>query len=352
MIKLIIFTAIASLAVLAQWLCMNEVNGIRAIYQWPSVRAFLAFMNPLASLMAAEESVKLVVAVVSRLEHFEQRAMIRNTWKKLKSPETAFFFVMPEHPCPIDPQWRSQENECDPWKVQVLPTLVNEQVVNKPFRIIPTGKKVGSNKPGLAKDGLGFRIKFPVAIQQLGLSKRALLLLSSASQMNGNLTVEILDTFNQEIVLQAQYSKQDLSIPSDDGFIYKKVDEENLHRDFEGILRIRPDAHWPSQKAKELSCTIDWNKIFGEDGPVMWTSSYTQNIAKPSLQNFCPLATMIYSIPDILELRQICSAVETQNKCQVSKNLKTEIFPLQEMKDRIFKSIPHFSGEQKQKYHC
>ena len=321
MIKLIIFTAIASLAVLAQWLCMNEVHGIRAIYQWPSVRAFLAFMNPLASLMAAEESVKLVVAVVSRLEHFEQRAMIRNTWKKLKSPETAFFFVMPEHPCPIDPQWRSQENECDPWKVQVLPTLVNEQVVNKPFRIIPTGKKVGSNKPGLAKDGLGFRIKFPVAIQQLGLSKRALLLLSS-----GNLTVEILDTFNQEIVLQAQYSKQDLSIPSDDGFIYKKVDEENLHRDFEGILRIRPDAHWPSQKAKELSCTIDWNKIFGEDGPVMWTSSYTQNTAKPSLQNFCPLATMIYSIPDILELRQICSAVETQNKCQVRKNLITEIF--------------------------
>ena len=162
MIKLIVFTALASLAVLAQWLCMNEVHGLRAIYQWPSVRAFLAFMNPLAALMGTEESVKLVVAVVSRLENFERRSMIRSTWKKLKSGDTSFFFVMPEHPCPIDPQWRYKESECDSWKVQVLPTMVNEQVVNKPYRIIPIGKKVGSTRPGLAKDGLGFRIKFPI----------------------------------------------------------------------------------------------------------------------------------------------------------------------------------------------
>ena len=80
------------------------------------------------------ESAKLVVAVVSRLEQFERRSAIRKTWKKLKNPETGFFFVMPELPCPIDPEWRTKESECVSWQVQVLPNLVNNQAPNKPFR--------------------------------------------------------------------------------------------------------------------------------------------------------------------------------------------------------------------------
>ena len=40
-------------------------------------------------------------------------------------------------------------------------------------------------------------------------------------------------------------------------------------------------------------------------------------MAKPSFQNFCPQMTFIYNIPDLLELKQLCIAVETQNKCQV-----------------------------------
>ena len=128
-----------------------------------------------------------------------------------------------------------------------------------------------------------------------------------------------MDASNKEVVLHAAYSAADLHDLSDDGFIYKKIDEENFHRGFEGLLRIRPNENWQkTNPTQDLKCNIDWNKIFGEDGPVIWTSSFVQNVAKPSAQNFCPLVTMIYNIPDILELRQICSAVETQNKCQVS----------------------------------
>merc|ERR1711935_828626 len=90
---------------IAQWLCMTEVDGIRAIFQWPSVSAFIAYLNPL-SIQEKHSAAKLVVAVLSRLEHFERRKVIRSTWKKLKNPDTSFFFVMPEQPCPIDPSWR------------------------------------------------------------------------------------------------------------------------------------------------------------------------------------------------------------------------------------------------------
>ena len=43
---------------------------------------------------------------MSRLDHFDERSAIRKTWKKLKNAETSFYFVMPELPCPIDPEWR------------------------------------------------------------------------------------------------------------------------------------------------------------------------------------------------------------------------------------------------------
>ena len=66
MIKYIIFTIIGIFAMIAQWLCMTEVNGIRTIYQWPSFNAFVAYMNPFAAFLARDNTAKLVVAVVSR----------------------------------------------------------------------------------------------------------------------------------------------------------------------------------------------------------------------------------------------------------------------------------------------
>ena len=107
-------------------------------------------------------------------------------------------------------------------------------------------------------------------------------------------------------------------MPSDDGFMYKNIDSENLLKGFEGLLRIRPDPDnsqcWNFEK---LTCNIDWNRVFGEDGPIVWRTSYIGSMAKPSFQNFCPLMTFIYNIPDLLELKQLCVAADTQNKCQV-----------------------------------
>ena len=73
-------------------------------------RPFSFFLNPFESLVQPTESAKLVVAVMSRLDHFDERSAIRKTWKKLKNAETSFYFVMPELPCPIDPEWRVKVN--------------------------------------------------------------------------------------------------------------------------------------------------------------------------------------------------------------------------------------------------
>ena len=320
---------------IAQWLCMTEVDGIRAIYNWPSVTAFIAFMNPLKSqeeIMTAQ----LVVAVVSRMEQFDRRNAIRNTWKKLKTPDTSFFFVMPEQPCPIDPTWRIKESECVNWNVQVLPNFVNEEAYTKPYRTIPTGKKIGSSRLGLPRDGLGFHIRFPLAIEQLGLSKEALGTFFKQINPVGdqNLTVELIDARSEEVITKSDFNMNDFnSVPSDDGFIYKKIEEETLHKGFEAIVRISPKGNWTQVNPSQLTCNIDWNKVFGEDGPIVWRSSFLGSMAKPHLQNFCPLITLIYNIPDLLELKQICIASDTQNKCQEKKNKNILSKLVEEMED-------------------
>ena len=184
--------------------------------------------------------------------------------------------------------------------------------------MMPTGQKVGSTRPGLPRDGLSFRVKFPVAIEQLGLSQKALKTYLPQLQPGANVTVEIVDALSAEILAQANFTQHILdTVPSDDGFIYLKVEEENLPKGFEGILRIRP--HLAQESMNQLKCNIDWNKIFGDDGPIVWTGSFFHARAKPSVQNFCPLMTLLFSIPDLMELKQICVALDTQNKCQVSK---------------------------------
>ena len=319
---------------IAQWLCMTEVDGIRAIYQWPTVSAFISFMNPLST--SKDGTAHLVVAVVSRMEHFERRKIIRNTWKKLKTSDTSFFFVMPEQPCHIDPTWRIKESECVHWNVQVLPNFVNEEAYTKPYRTIPTGKKIGSTRQGLPRDGLGFHIRFPLSIEQLGLSRDALGTFYKQINPKGdqNLTVELVDARSEEVIIKSDFNMGDYkNIPCDDGFIYKKVVEESLHKGFEGIVRISPKGNWTQINTNQLTCNIDWNKVFGEDGPIVWSSSFIGQTAKPLLQNFCPLITLIYNIPDLLELKQICIASDTQNKCQVNKNKNILSKLVEEMED-------------------
>ena len=100
MIKVILFTIVGIFALIVQWLCMTDVNGVRSIKDY---RPFSFLFNPFESLTQTTEPAKLVVAVISRLEQFDRRSAIRKTWKKLtkNSDSTSFFFVMPELPCPI-----------------------------------------------------------------------------------------------------------------------------------------------------------------------------------------------------------------------------------------------------------
>ena len=276
----------------------------------------------------------LVIAVASRLDRVEQRQAIRKTWKRLATESsTPFLFFSPERHCPIDEYWRVRRSVCQPWNVFV-PANLNEEVAIKPYRVQPS--MVG---PSAASDGIGFVLKFPVSFTQLGLSKKALKAWADATEklnvssdedgdaetrhLLRNLTVELVNAKNGDVETSANFSLFELrTVPSDDGFMYLNVDgsPDIYPRGFEGILRVT--GLGPDVVRGNLSCNVIWNKMFGEDGLLDYTGLYHEGRpdSVPFHTSTCPLVTAIYHIPDLLELRQVLMARDTQNKCQENKN--------------------------------
>ena len=173
--------------------------------------------------------------------------MIRKSWKTLsfENPSTEsirskVFFVMPEQLCPLDPNWRLHDSGCDPWQV-VVPANANENIYITPTRIAKS-----MIRPGLAYDGIGFRVKFPVTIRNLGIAKRGL---TPYALKGTNLRVDLVDSIREnQVLVSANFTKLDLDQDqSDDGYIYKTVFQEmSLPRGFEGYLKIKLH-HSPAQ---------------------------------------------------------------------------------------------------------
>lgn len=276
-------------------------------------------------------SARLLVGVATHLENMEEREAVRRTWKRLSrgrrgegdggEGEAEVLFFSGERPCDVDEYWRLKKGSCRAWNVYV-PANVNENAPLRPFRVQPS-----MVRPGKAVDGIGFVFKFPVAISQLGISKKALKMFAKkeerlvATAENRaslqNLTVELVNTANSFVELSANFSKYELdSIQSNDGFVYLPVDVELYPRHFEGLLKIRGAM----ADSSSLSCNIIWYKIFGDDGLVHFTSTLLNDTVLPFHQHSCPLVSMTYIVPDLHELRQILGAKDTQNKCQVNKN--------------------------------
>ncbi len=284
--------------------------------------------------------VQLLVGVASHLENVDQRQAVRRSWKRLARPaETEVIFFAPERLCDVDDYWRLRRASCQPWNIFV-PVNINENVPVRPYRVQPS-----MVRPSRSVDGVSFMLKFPVAVTQLGISKRALKLWASRSRQPRpgtplheravfpNITVEIVNARNGFTEISANFSLVELeTIPSDDGFVYLRVDEETYPRNFEGILRISPSLS-PVGGHSGLSCNLIWNKMFGEDGLVYFTNMLMGSTALPFSTNSCPLATMTYQVPDLLELRQIMGARETQNKCQANKNRNLQGKLVEEMED-------------------
>jgi hypothetical protein len=215
--------------------------------------------------------VKLLVAVSTHLERVEQRQAIRGTWKRALanlSEEVDVIFFSGEKPCRLDPQWRRTESGCRPWNVFV-PVGVNENVAVRPFRAVTTDRDRTNDAPAAA--GITFVLKFPVTIAQLGIARRAL---EAFRPLSGNVTVELLNIRNGELQAEANFSRKDLDggHSGDDGFFYKQVDAETYQKGFEGLLRVRPESGAPEVK---FSCSVVWNRLFGEDGLVIFTGVYS-----------------------------------------------------------------------------
>ncbi len=217
------------------------------------------------------------------------------------------FFFAAERSCPIDPYWRLRETSCLPWNL-FLPNNVDEKVSIRPYRLQPSRLS-----PSPAYDGVGFKLKFPVTIRQLGISKRVLERLKV-----DQVTVEIFDPNAGETHLALNFNtKLAATIPADDGYIYQPLGEETFARGFEGALRIAPGQ---LNGLDGLECNLVWNKMLGEDGLVPFDSLWINGASLPFTFESCPLVSMVYNIPDIQELRQMVNARDTQNKCQENRN--------------------------------
>lgn len=331
MLKYLVVVAVGLTATLVQWWWL-PVSSQSGFGSFP-LSSILSLLDPRAggSLRSDPDGVHVTIAILSRLEHLERRNAIRATWKRLLRPADRLFFVMAEQPCPIDPHWRYREAGCEPWHVQV-PANTHESSAVRPYRVIPTAKRIVPGPPSPARDGLGLKVKFPINVVQLGIARQALLAFGHQQPQN-NITVQLLDTGTREMVAQANFSKADLdAMPSDDGYLYHLVDEEMLSRGFEGILGLGTQFN---QSWTGFSCSVDWNKRLGQDGPVIFNAAYINRLARPlsAAQDVCPLVTLIYTVPDLLELRQICVARETQNKCQENKNRNMATRLVEELED-------------------
>ena len=308
------------------------------------------------SATSRRTSARLLVGVATHLENVEEREAVRRTWKRLSrgregegagagegADESEVLFFSGERPCDVDEYWRLKGGSCRAWHVHV-PVNVNENAPLRPFRVQPS-----MVRPGRAVDGIGFVFKFPVAISQLGISKKALKMfvqreerLEATAENRAalqNITVELVNAANSFVELSANFSKYELeSMQSNDGFVYLPVDVDVYPRHFEGLLKLRGAM----ADSNSLSCNIIWYKIFGDDGLVYFTSTLFNDTALPFNQQSCPLVSMTYIVPDIHELRQILGAKDTQNQCQVNKNKNLQTRLVEENED--YADVYHVPG--------
>ena len=178
--------------------------------------------------------VKVIVAVLSSLKRQDQRNAIRQSWKKLSTgpPHSSVYFVMPEKSCDIDPFWRIRESVCSEWRVRLLP-YNDENASFRPLMVVTS-----NSRPSPSHEGIGFLVKFPFSIVQLGLSKKfAEQYFSVVGQDVANVTVELFDVLSGDVLTVANFSRPDVR-SSEDGFLYLPIEEQMLPRQFEGVVRI------------------------------------------------------------------------------------------------------------------
>ena len=108
------------------------------------VLSFLGCLLPVfyyfPSSSSEKSQPKLVIGVLSNLENFEQRKVIRSTWKKLVSGDAIFHFVLGDTFCPHNSLWRLSDESCKEWKLEVR---LFEEIFWTVCACFPLGASVG-----------------------------------------------------------------------------------------------------------------------------------------------------------------------------------------------------------------
>ena len=120
------------------------------------------------------------------------------------------------------------------WRVRV-PPHTDENAPLRPLMVVSS-----KSRPSPGRDGLGFLVKFPVSIGQIGLSKKAAVEYFASNVDAVNMTVELFDVLSGDVLSTVNYSRDHLkpTFLSDDGYLYLPIEEQILPRSFEGVVRI------------------------------------------------------------------------------------------------------------------
>ena len=261
---------------------------------------------------------QIVVGVFSRLSNFQERRVVRATWRKLLPDGVTFNFILGDSFCPYHELWRLSEESCSQWDLEVPPWLKDGESLS----LLGT-EKAQSGRNNKPYSGFSFRVmRFPVVFEGVGVLRSALSgLLHELDQPS--VTVDIRDRHSDEILNSVTFNRSDLQTEKNSGFTFKMFKTKNLPTvEFDGVLSLRINRslllRFPTQH-----CNAVYDYSLGRHGLVHINGLLDHTADSISILPFskysCPLVSLKYRVLDLLSLRRHYGARETQNSVEAQR---------------------------------
>jgi len=261
--------------------------------------------------------IKIVVGVLSNFNNFEQRKIIRSTWKRILPDDVKFHFLLGDTFCPYHQLWRLQEDHCREWKLEIPPWLRD----GKSLSLLETEKQQSkrNNKPYF---GFSFRVmRFPVVFEGLGILSSALRTLIQDFNIT-KITINLRERYGFDIISSVTFNQSDISKKHNNtGFIYKHFNERSLPTvDFDGVLSLKME-HGSQLKFPSKLCNAVYDYSLGKHGLVHINGLIDEKISTilPFSKYSCPLVSLKYRVLDVLSLKKHFGAKKTQNSVELKK---------------------------------
>ena len=269
----------------------------------------LGLLVPIAYYLPSREpspvAQRLLVAVLSRLQHTAQRRAIRETWG---SSADQLVFVLGEEACPLPKLWRLHPHSCQEWKLQVPGWLddTNKFMLPMEDRTVQGG--------GSAYTGIAFTVHaFPVMVESLGVSIPLLRNLATLSN-SSTILVELKDEETSSVLYKASFNQSDLKkTKRTEGYFYKLTENRLLPlENFRGLLTLQFSS--PDLPTFPKRCAVTYTNDFGTPGLVKATGllDMTTSSSLPFSRHACPLVSFQYSVLDPGTIKRLFNSKKQQ----------------------------------------